>query len=115
MLKYFWFFFLRIAAWSDEVSTSLIDLLFSHVVSDHWTGQNNPMLSDKGVQEVRFSVQEVGVLPSTSTTPPEVDSYLVLDEATKRHGYTKQDSQSDCKTVIVPDSKTDDTEALHLR
>lgn len=73
------------------------------------------MLSDTGVQEVRFSVQEVGVLPSTSTTPPELDSYLGLNEATKRHGYTQQDSQSDCEVVIVPDSNTDDTQALPLR
>ncbi|XP_026174630.1 E3 ubiquitin-protein ligase RNF19B [Mastacembelus armatus] len=90
-------------------------LLFSHVVSDHWTGQNNPTLSDTSVQEVRVSVQEVGVLPSTSTTPPELDSYVGLDEATKRHAYTHQDSQSDCEVVIVPDSKHDDTQAPPLR
>lgn len=108
-----WFF--CSVAWSDEVSTSLIDLLFSHVVSDHWTGQNNQTLSDTSVQEVRVSVQEVGVLPSTSTTPPELDSYEELDEATKHHGYTKQDSQSDCEVVIVPDSNLDDTQALSLR
>uniref|UniRef100_A0A3B4FHS3 RBR-type E3 ubiquitin transferase n=1 Tax=Pundamilia nyererei TaxID=303518 RepID=A0A3B4FHS3_9CICH len=76
-------------------------LLFSHVVSDHWTGQNNPALNNTSVQEVRVSVQEVGDLPSTSTTPPEPDRYAGLDEATKRHGYTQQDSQSDCKVVIV--------------
>lgn len=99
---------------SDEVSTSLIDLLFSHVVSDHWTGQNNPALSDTSVQEVRVSVQEVGVLPSMSTTPPELDSYEGLDEASKRHGYT-QDSRPDCEVVIVPDSKTDETQALPVR
>ncbi|XP_070705802.1 E3 ubiquitin-protein ligase RNF19B [Pempheris klunzingeri] len=90
-------------------------LLFSHVVSDHWTGQNNPTLSDTSVQEVRVSVQEVGVLPSTSTTPPELDSYEELDEATKHTGYTQQDSKSDCEVVIVPDSKLDDTRALPLR
>uniref|UniRef100_A0A3P8PKF6 RBR-type E3 ubiquitin transferase n=1 Tax=Astatotilapia calliptera TaxID=8154 RepID=A0A3P8PKF6_ASTCA len=76
-------------------------LLFSHVVSDHWTGQNNPALNNTSVQEVRVSVQEVGDLPNTSTTPPEPDRYAGLDEATKRHGYTQQDSQSDCKVVIV--------------
>ncbi|XP_037607568.1 E3 ubiquitin-protein ligase RNF19B isoform X2 [Sebastes umbrosus] len=90
-------------------------LLFSHVVSDHWTGQKNSSLSDTSVQEVRVSVQEVGVLPSTSTTPPELDSYEELDEATKHHGYTQQDSQSDCEVVIVPDSKLEDTQALPLR
>ncbi|XP_040016697.2 E3 ubiquitin-protein ligase RNF19A isoform X5 [Gasterosteus aculeatus] len=74
-------------------------LLFSHVVSDHWTGQNKSTPSDTSVQEVRVSVQEVGVLPSTSATPPELDSYEELDEATKPHGY----SQSDCQVVIVPD------------
>ncbi|XP_029984192.1 E3 ubiquitin-protein ligase RNF19B isoform X2 [Sphaeramia orbicularis] len=83
--------------------------------SDHWTGQNNPALSDTSVQEVRVSVQEVGVLPSTSTTPPELDSYVGVDEATKRHGYTQQDSQSECEVVIVPDSKVNDTQALPLR
>ncbi|XP_044233078.1 E3 ubiquitin-protein ligase RNF19A isoform X2 [Thunnus albacares] len=83
--------------------------------SDHWTGQNNQTLSDTSVQEVRVSVQEVGVLPSTSTTPPELDSYVGLDEATQRHGYTQQHSQSDCEVVIVPDSKLNDTEELPLR
>ncbi|KAF3849814.1 hypothetical protein F7725_019533 [Dissostichus mawsoni] len=90
-------------------------LLFSHVVSDHWPGQKNPTLSDTSVQEVRVSVQEVGVLPSTSTTPPELDSYEELDEATKHHGYSQQDSQSDCEVVIVPDSKLDDTHAPSFR
>ncbi|XP_029352768.1 E3 ubiquitin-protein ligase RNF19B [Echeneis naucrates] len=90
-------------------------LLFSHVVSDHWTGQNNPTLSDTSVQEVRVSVQEVGVLPSTSTTPPDIDSSLGLDETTKRHEYTQQDSPSDCEVVIVPDSKPDDTQSPPLR
>lgn len=98
-----------------EVSTSLIDLLFSHVVSDHWTGQNNPTLSDTSVQEVRVSVQEVGVLPSTSTTPPELDNYVGLEETTKRHEYAQPDSPTDCEVVIVPDSKLDDTQAAPLR
>ncbi|XP_060947892.1 E3 ubiquitin-protein ligase RNF19B [Limanda limanda] len=90
-------------------------LLFSHVVSDHWTGQNNPALGDTSVQEVRVSIQEVGVLPSTSTTPPELDSYARLDEATKRHEYTQQDSPSDCEVVIVPESEVDNPQALPLR
>ncbi|XP_028253241.1 E3 ubiquitin-protein ligase RNF19A isoform X1 [Parambassis ranga] len=90
-------------------------LLFSHVVSDHWTGPNNPTLSNTSVQEVRVSVQEVGVLPSTSTTPPELDRYVGVEEATKRHGYTQQDSQSDCEVVIVPDSEPEDTQELPLR
>ncbi|XP_047430176.1 E3 ubiquitin-protein ligase RNF19B isoform X2 [Mugil cephalus] len=90
-------------------------LLFSHVVSDHWTGQSNSTLSNTSVQEVRVSVQEVGVLPSTSTTPPELDRYVGLEEATKRHGYTQQDRQSDCEVVIVPDNKLDDTQAPSLR
>uniref|UniRef100_A0A3P8S4B2 RBR-type E3 ubiquitin transferase n=1 Tax=Amphiprion percula TaxID=161767 RepID=A0A3P8S4B2_AMPPE len=90
-------------------------LLFSHVVSDHWMGQNNSTLSDTSVREVRVSVQDVGVLPSTSTTPLERDKYVELNEATKRHGYTPQDSQSDCDVVSVPDSKLQDTQALTLR
>lgn len=110
------YFFHQCAACSDEVSTSLIDLLFSHVVSDHWTGQNNnPSLSDTSVQEVRVSVQEVGFLPAATTTPPEQDSYEVFDEATKEHGYTQQDSQSECRVASVPDSKLDDTQAPPLR
>lgn len=100
---------------SDKVSTSLIDLLFSHVVSDHWTGQNNPKLNDTSVQEVRVSVQEVGVLPSTSTTPAVPDIYVGSDDASKRHGYTQQDSQSDCEVFFVPNSKIIDTEMLPLR
>lgn len=90
-------------------------LLFSHVVSDHWTGQNNPAPNDTSVQEVRVSVQEVGVLPSTSTTPPDLDSYEVFEEPPKPHGYTQQDSQSDCEVVIVPDGKLDSTLALASR
>ncbi|XP_060908150.1 E3 ubiquitin-protein ligase RNF19B isoform X2 [Labrus mixtus] len=89
-------------------------LLFSHVVSDHWTGQNNPTSSDTSVQEVRVSVQEVGVLPSTSITPPDLDSYEVFDDASKPQ-YTQQNSQSDCEVVIVPDGKLDATQALALR
>ncbi|XP_023203504.1 E3 ubiquitin-protein ligase RNF19A-like isoform X1 [Xiphophorus maculatus] len=85
-------------------------LLFSHVVTDHWTGQNNPALSDTSVQEVRVSVQEVGVLPSTSTVPPDLDRYVGVDEATKRHGYTQQDSQSDCEVASVPDSRLYETQ-----
>nr|XP_020472937.1 E3 ubiquitin-protein ligase RNF19B-like isoform X2 [Monopterus albus] len=81
--------------------------------SDHWTGQNNSSLSDTSVQEV--SVQEVAILPSTSTTALEIDSYVELDEATTRHGYSQQNSQSDCEAVIVPYSKHDDTQALPLR
>ncbi|XP_029902540.1 E3 ubiquitin-protein ligase RNF19A isoform X2 [Myripristis murdjan] len=78
--------------------------------SDHWTGQNNAALSNTSVQEVRVSVQEGGVLPSTSTTPPELDTYLGLDKAAKHHGYPQQESQSDC-VVDVPDS----TQAFPLR
>ncbi|XP_015227030.1 PREDICTED: E3 ubiquitin-protein ligase RNF19A-like isoform X1 [Cyprinodon variegatus] len=89
-------------------------LLFSHVVSDHWTGQNNPALSDTSLQEVRVSVQEVGVLPSTSTVPPDLDRYAGLDEVMKRHGYTQQNSQSDCEVVSVPDSKLEETQAPTL-
>ncbi|XP_016415788.1 E3 ubiquitin-protein ligase RNF19B-like isoform X1 [Sinocyclocheilus rhinocerous] len=41
-------------------------LLFSHVVSDHWTGQTNPALSNGSIQEVSVNVEEVMSLPSTS-------------------------------------------------
>ncbi|KAF3702799.1 E3 ubiquitin-protein ligase RNF19A [Channa argus] len=100
---------------SEPPETHKIQLEDLASFTDHWTGQNNLTLSDTSVQEVRVSVQEVGVLPSTSTTPPERDSYVGLDEATNRHGYTHHDSQSDCEVAIVPDSKTDDTHGLPLR
>lgn len=90
-------------------------LLFSHVVSDHWTGQGNPTLNDTSVQEVRVSVQEVGVLPSTSSITQQINTDEASDEATKRHGYPLQDSQSDCEVVIVPDSKLTDQEDVPLR
>ncbi|XP_076128974.1 E3 ubiquitin-protein ligase RNF19B isoform X2 [Alosa pseudoharengus] len=47
-------------------------LLFSHVVSDHWTGQPNPALSDASLQEVSVAVESVAMevagvaLPGTS-------------------------------------------------
>ncbi|CAL8316235.1 unnamed protein product [Merluccius merluccius] len=93
-------------------------LLFSHVVSDHWTGQNSPAnLSNTNVQEVKVSVQEVGVLPSTSTAAvPEVNTCTALEEASESPGYMQQqDSQSDCEVVIVPDGKLSDTQAFSLR
>lgn len=103
---------LQRAAQSDEVLTSLIDLLFSHVVSDHWTGQNNnPSVGDTSVHEVRVSVQEVG-LPISSSTPPDQDSY---DQASKQHELTQLDHQSGCTTVVVPDSELEDTQALPLK
>lgn len=106
---------LQRAAQSDEVLTSLIDLLFSHVVSDHWTGQNNnPSLSDTSVHEVRVSVQEVG-LPISSTTPTDQDSYEVFDQASKPHRLTQLDDQSGCTVVLVPDSKLEDTQAPPLK
>ncbi|CAL8313974.1 unnamed protein product [Lota lota] len=91
-------------------------LLFSHVVSDHWTGQNNPANpGNTNVQEVKVSVQEVGVLPSTSTAPPEVNTCTGLEEASESPGYLQKDSQSDCEVVVVPDGKMSDTQAFSLR
>ncbi|KAJ8008679.1 hypothetical protein DPEC_G00080920 [Dallia pectoralis] len=77
-------------------------LLFSHVVSNHWPGgSTNQALSDTSVQEVlqdvRVSIQEVGVLPSTSRASmhPEPDVFMELDEHQNRHVYTQKDSQSE--------------------
>lgn len=69
------------------------------------------------MQEVRVSVQEVGVLPGTSatTTPPAPEVYVGSDDATKRHGYAQQDSQSDCEVVFVPDGELSATEVLPPR
>ncbi|XP_011610411.2 E3 ubiquitin-protein ligase RNF19A isoform X1 [Takifugu rubripes] len=90
-------------------------LLFSHVVSDHWTGQNNnPSLGDTSLHEVRVSVQEVG-LPIASSTPLDQDSYEVFDQASKEHELTQLDDQSGCTTVVVPDSKLEDTQPLPLK
>ncbi|KAG7262597.1 hypothetical protein CRUP_016811 [Coryphaenoides rupestris] len=87
--------------------------------SDHWTGQSNSAKSGGGhatvLQEVKVSVQEVGVLPSTSAAPPEVSVCAGLEEASESPGYTQQDSQSDCELVIVPDGKLHDTQAFSLR
>lgn len=106
---------LQRAAQSDEALTSLIDLLFSHVVSDHWTGQNNnPSLGDTSVHEVRVSVQEVG-LPIASSTPPEQDSYEVFDQASKERELAQLDDPSGCTTVVVPDSQLEDTQPLPLK
>ncbi|KAG8011265.1 E3 ubiquitin-protein ligase RNF19A, partial [Nibea albiflora] len=80
-------------AQSEPPETHKIQLEDLASFSDHWTGQSNSTPSDTSVQEVRVSIQEVGVLPSTSTTPPELDIYEELDEATKHHGYTQHDSQ----------------------
>lgn len=103
------------AAQPDALLTSLIDLLFSHVVSDHWTGQNNnPSVSDTSVHEVRVSVEEVG-LPTSSTTPPDQDSYKVFDQASKQHGPGLTDDRSGCTVVVVPDSKVEDTQAPPLK
>lgn len=106
---------LQRAVRSDEVLTSLIDLLFSHVVSDHWTGQNNnPSPSDTSVHEVRVSVQEVGV-PISSTTAPDQDSYEVFEHASKKNTLAQLEEQSGCTIVVVPDSKLEDTQALPLK
>lgn len=95
------------------ISTSLIDLLFSHVVSDHWTGQSNATVSDTTIEEVRVSVHELDVVPSTSTTPPEPNRFAGVEEPAKRHGYTQQDSQSDCE--VASDSRAEDTQEHSLR
>src|SRR4029434_2579216 len=53
-------------AQANEVSTSLEDLLFSHVVSDHWSGQPKPALSAPSGQERSVVLEDVGALPGTS-------------------------------------------------
>lgn len=57
----------------------------------------------------------MGVLPSMSAMPPELDKYAGVEEAAKRHGYAHQDSQSDCEVVDIPDCELDDTQATGLR
>ncbi|XP_045551475.1 E3 ubiquitin-protein ligase RNF19A isoform X3 [Salmo salar] len=87
---------------SPVIAAVTVDLLFSHVVSDHWPelgGQTNPTLSNTSVQEVlqdvRISVQEVCVLPNTcsAATTSKPDTCVGLDE--------QQDSQSDCEGAGV--------------
>ncbi|XP_053743225.1 E3 ubiquitin-protein ligase RNF19A [Synchiropus splendidus] len=87
-------------------------LLFSHVVSDHWTGQNSRPPSDNSVQEVRVSVQEVGIVPSTSASPPVLHSYEGVDETAKGHGVAQQDDPSDCEVVVAPERKLSDAPSL---
>ncbi|XP_053469581.1 E3 ubiquitin-protein ligase RNF19B isoform X1 [Ictalurus furcatus] len=67
-------------------------LLFSHVVSDHWTGQPKPALNAIGLQEV--SVDEAVALPSTSAvlSQPEGSSDPSDDVQVVS---TKQDNKSD--------------------
>ncbi|XP_072538819.1 E3 ubiquitin-protein ligase RNF19B isoform X3 [Salminus brasiliensis] len=69
-------------------------LLFSHVVSDHWTGEPKPPLTDAAVQEVSVNVEEVAAFPSTSDvlSQPEGSSDSPDDE---QPDSTEQDDQSD--------------------
>ncbi|KAL6486269.1 hypothetical protein MHYP_G00056610 [Metynnis hypsauchen] len=69
-------------------------LLFSHVVSDHWTGETKPALNDASVQEVSVSVEEVAAFPSTSAvlSQPE-DSSDPPDDG--QADSAEQDDQSD--------------------
>lgn len=75
-----------------SVSTSLEDLLSSHVVTDHWTGQTNPALNETGLQEV--SVDEAVALPGTSAvlSQPEGSSNPSDDVQVVS---TRQDNKSD--------------------
>lgn len=66
--------------------------MFSHVVSDHWTGQPKPALNEISLQEV--SADEAVALPSTSAvlSQPEGSSDPSDDVQVVS---TKQDSKSD--------------------
>lgn len=110
-MSFFFFFLLLAATWSDEVSTSLIDLLFSHVVSDHWTGQSNPAASDTTLQEVRVSVQEVGFPAPASDAPLELESFEGSGGAAKHQEQAQPDGQPDYVALIVADAKLDDAAA----
>ncbi|XP_061742832.1 E3 ubiquitin-protein ligase RNF19B [Nerophis ophidion] len=76
-------------------------LLFSHVVSDHWTAQSNPVLGDaSGLQEV--SVQESSSLPSTSAATAPLGSFFPKEEESiERPAYAQEDSQSK-RTQVLP-------------
>lgn len=74
-------------------------LLFSHVVSDHLTGQTNPALSDGGIQEVSVNVEEVMPLPSTSVVQSGAEGSVELSN----DGHvdsTEQVVQSDHVDVV---------------
>lgn len=66
--------------------------MFSHVVTDHWTGQPKPALNDIGLQEVR--VDEAVALPNTSAvhSQPENSSDPSNDVQVVR---VKEDQKSD--------------------
>ncbi|XP_007256704.3 E3 ubiquitin-protein ligase RNF19B isoform X1 [Astyanax mexicanus] len=69
-------------------------LLFSHVVSDHWTGEPKPPVNDAAVQEVSVNMEEVAALPSTSDvlSQPEASPESQDDE---QADSAEQDDQSD--------------------
>ncbi|XP_051954896.1 E3 ubiquitin-protein ligase RNF19B-like isoform X2 [Xyrauchen texanus] len=74
-------------------------LLFSHVVSDHWTGQPNPALTDGSIQEVSVNVEEVMPLPSTSVVHSGAEG--CIEPPADRHiDSTEQDVQSDEVDVV---------------
>ncbi|XP_026853837.2 E3 ubiquitin-protein ligase RNF19A isoform X1 [Electrophorus electricus] len=71
-------------------------LLFSHVVSDHWTGQPKLTQNDRSVQEVSVSVsvEEVAALPSTSAALPQPEDSLEPPD-NRQTDSAEQDGQSD--------------------
>lgn len=70
--------------------------MFSHVVSDHWTGQPKPTPNDISLQEV--SVDEAVALPSTS--------------AVLSHPEGSSDPSDDVQVVSIIQDKSDVADAV---
>lgn len=88
-------------------------LLFSHVVSDHWTGQPNPALTEGSIQEVSANVEEVLPLPSTSMIQSgENDSVEPPND--KHIDIAEQDIQSD-EVDVVDECAYTSTQTFALR
>ncbi|XP_065113300.1 E3 ubiquitin-protein ligase RNF19B [Paramisgurnus dabryanus] len=88
-------------------------LLFSHVVSDHWTGPSNPALTDGSIQEVTVNVEEVLPLPSTSMVRSGAKDSS--EPPNERHiDSTEQDVQSD-EVDVVEEHAFTSTQTFPLR
>lgn len=87
--------------------------MFSHVVSDHWTGEPKPALSDATVEEVSVNVEEVAVFPSTSAVLSEPgDSSDPPDDG--QADRPEQDDQSD-EADAVEEGAFGSTQTFALR
>ncbi|XP_056619617.1 E3 ubiquitin-protein ligase RNF19B isoform X1 [Triplophysa dalaica] len=88
-------------------------LLFSHVVSDHWTGLPNPALTEGRIQEVNVNIEEVLPLPSTSMIQSGEKDF-VEPPNDRQLDNTEQDVQSD-EVDVVDECAYMSTQTFSLR